>query len=186
MDMNSQNSWKKLAQKSRVPMGTILGVIFLFKMHPSVRSLWIGNCIALGGVLCRLWAAGHIEKRKVLTQGGPYAYTRNPLYFGSFFMALGIILAGQGYWLLVPFAIFFVVFYIPVMRAEEQDLFLEFGDSFREYSARVPLFFPGKRTASYQSSSFQWSRVVKNREHRNIASLILVEAVLILRLFFGQ
>ena len=100
-------------------------------------------------------------------------------------MALGIILAGQGYWLLVPFAIFFVVFYIPVMRAEEQDLFLEFGDSFREYSARVPLFFPGKRTASYQSSSFQWSRVVKNREHRNIASLILVEAVLILRLFFG-
>jgi protein-S-isoprenylcysteine O-methyltransferase Ste14 len=183
--MNSQISWKKLAQKSRVPMGTILGVIFLLMMHPSVRSLWIGNCIAFGGVLCRLWAAGHIEKRKVLTRGGPYAYTRNPLYFGSFFMALGIILAGQGYWLLLPFGIFFVVIYFPVMQAEEQDLLVAFGDSFREYSARVPLFFPGKRTASYNSSNFQWSRVARNREHRNLASLVLVEAILILTLLFG-
>ena len=183
--MNSQTSWKKLAQKSRVPMGTILGVIFLLMMHPSIRSLWIGNCIASGGVLCRLWAAGHIEKQKILAQSGPYAYTRNPLYFGSFFMALGIILAGQGYWLLLPFALFFVIFYIPVMRAEEQDLLHAFGDTFRDYSVRVPLFFPGKQTAGYNSSNFQWARVVKNREHRNLASLVLVEAILILTLLFG-
>jgi protein-S-isoprenylcysteine O-methyltransferase Ste14 len=119
--------WNKLAQKLRVPVGTILGILFLLLMHPSARSLWIGAAIAVPGSLLRLWAAGHIEKGRVLTQGGPYAFTRNPLYLGSFFMALGIITAGQGYWLLPAFAVFFVIFYFPVMRAEEQEMLAGYG-----------------------------------------------------------
>jgi protein-S-isoprenylcysteine O-methyltransferase Ste14 len=111
-------SWNRLAQKLRVPVGTILGILFLLFMHPTSRSLWIGAAIALPGSLLRLWAAGHIEKGRVLTQGGPYAFTRNPLYLGSFLMALGIILAGQGYWLLPAFAAFFAIVYFPVMKAE--------------------------------------------------------------------
>jgi protein-S-isoprenylcysteine O-methyltransferase Ste14 len=177
-------SWKKLAQKTRVPAGTVLGIIFLVLMHPSIRSLWIGGTIALVGALLRLWAAGHIEKGKILTQGGPYAFTRNPLYLGSFFMALGIIVAGQGYWLLIPFAAFFALFYFPVMRAEEQELFHGYGAKFVEYSNRVPMFFPGFRKAEHASSTFLWSRVIRNREHRTMAGLILAEAVLILLVFF--
>jgi protein-S-isoprenylcysteine O-methyltransferase Ste14 len=176
-------SWKKSAQKSRVPVGTVLGVVFLALMHPSVKSLWIGNAIALMGMLLRLWAAGHIEKGRVLTQDGPYAFTRNPLYLGSFFMALGIILAGQGYWLLLPFAAFFAVFYLPVMRAEEQELLQGYGEKFVAYSQRVPLFIPGSRKNPAVSSTFLWSRVVRNREHRTVAGLIFAEVVLIFRLF---
>ena len=71
----------------RVPAGTVLGVIFLLLMHPSFRSLWLGGVITLAGALLRLWAAGHIIKGRVLTRSGPYAYSRNPLYLGSFFMA---------------------------------------------------------------------------------------------------
>jgi len=174
------NSWKKVAQKTRVPAGTVLGVVFILLMHPSVRSLWIGGMIALAGALLRLWAAGHIEKGKVLTQGGPYAFTRNPLYLGSFFMALGIIIAGQGYWLLPAFGLFFAVFYYPVMRAEEQELFHGYGERFVEYSKRVPLFIPGLKKAGHDSSTFLWSRVIRNREHQTIAGLIITEAVLIL------
>jgi protein-S-isoprenylcysteine O-methyltransferase Ste14 len=159
-----------------------LGIIFLILMHPSIRSLWVGSIIAFSGSFVRLWAAGHIEKRKVLAQSGPYAYTRNPLYLGSFIMALGIIIAGQGYWLLLPFGFFFIGFYLPVMRAEEQDLVQAFGEEFREYSCRVPLFFPCTRITRSASSTFLWSRVRQNREHRNLASLVIVEAILILRL----
>jgi protein-S-isoprenylcysteine O-methyltransferase Ste14 len=178
--------WKKLAQKTRVPVGTVLGIIFLVLMHPSVRSLWIGGVIALAGALLRLWAAGHIEKGKVLTQGGPYALTRNPLYLGSFFMAMGIILAGQGYWLLLPFMIFFAVFYFPVMKAEEQELFNGYGRQFVDYSNRVPLFIPGFRKTGHASSTFLWSRVIRNREHRTVAGLIVAEAVLVLLIFFRR
>ncbi len=173
-------SWKKLAQKTRVPAGTILGVVFLLLMHPSVRSLWIGGAIALVGALLRLWAAGHIEKGRILTQGGPYAFTRNPLYLGSFFMALGIIIAGQSYWLLLPFGVFFAAFYYPVMRAEEQELLHGYGESFVQYAERVPLFFPDFRGVGHASSTFLWSRVIQNREHHTLAGLIVAEAVLIL------
>ncbi|MBN1570081.1 MAG: isoprenylcysteine carboxylmethyltransferase family protein [Acidobacteria bacterium] len=174
-------SWNKLAQKLRVPVGTVLGILFLWFMHPSSRSLWIGAAIALPGSLLRVWAAGHIEKGKVLTQGGPYAYTRNPLYLGSFLMALGIILAGQGYWLLPAFAAFFAVVYFPVMKAEEQELLAGYGEKFVEYSRRVPLFIPAFRKTASASSSFLWSRVIRNREHRTIAGLLVAEAILILK-----
>jgi len=177
-------SWKKLAQKTRVPAGTALGIFFLLLMHPSVRSLWIGGLIALGGSLLRLWAAGHIEKGRILTRGGPYALTRNPLYLGSFFMALGIIIAGQGYWLLLPFGVFFAVFYWPVMKAEEQELLNGYGETFVEYSKSVPLFWPGFRKPCSGASIFRWGRVIRNREHHTVFGFLAAEALLVLRTVF--
>ena len=177
-------SWNRLAQKLRVPVGTILGILFLLLMHPSARSLWIGAAITLPGCLLRLWAAGHIEKGRVLTQGGPYALTRNPLYLGSFFMALGIIIAGQSYWLLPAFAIFFGIVYFPVMKAEEQELLGGYGERFVEYSKRVPLFLPAFQAAGFHSSAFQWSRVIRNREHRNLSGLAVAQIILILEFLF--
>jgi hypothetical protein len=174
-------SWNKLAQKLRVPVGTVLGILFLLLMHPSLRSLLIGGAITLPGCLLRLWAAGHIEKGRVLTQSGPYAFTRNPLYLGSFFMALGIIIAGQSYWLLPAFALFFAIIYFPVMKAEEQELLGGYGNRFVEYSRRVPLFLPAFQTVGFRSSTFQWERVVRNREHRNLAGLAVAESILILQ-----
>jgi protein-S-isoprenylcysteine O-methyltransferase Ste14 len=177
-------SWKLKAQKMRVPAGTVLGIVFLMLMHPSVRSLWIGAAIALIGALLRFWAAGHIVKGKVLTRSGPYAFSRNPLYLGSFFMALGVVIGGQGYWLLPIFALFYLTFYLPVMRAEEQELLGVYGDAFVEYSRKVPLFIPSFRPGGYRVSGFQWSRIVLNREYRTVIGLALAEAFLILKYFF--
>jgi protein-S-isoprenylcysteine O-methyltransferase Ste14 len=180
---SGMQSWEKLAQRTRVPVGTVLGVVFLLLMHPSIRSLWIGGTIALTGASLRIWAAGHIEKGKVLTQGGPYALTRNPLYLGSFVMAFGIILAGQGYWLLIPFGAFFALFYYPVMRAEEQELLNGYGQKFVEYAKIVPLFFPRFSGTETESSTFLWSRVVQNREHHTVAGLLAAQTLLILLTF---
>jgi len=177
------DSWGRIAQRLRVPVGTLLGVIFLVLMHPSLRSLWIGGIVTLAGALIRVWAAGHIDKGRTLARCGPYALTRNPLYLGSLLMALGILLAGQGYWLLIPFGLFFVGFYYPVMKAEEQELLQGHGEAFVAYSRTVPLFFPAFRHAVENSSNFLWSRVLKNREHRTLMGLVLAEAILVLKLF---
>jgi protein-S-isoprenylcysteine O-methyltransferase Ste14 len=174
-------SWARIAQKTRVPAGTLLGIIFLFLMHPSRRSLWLGVVIAIAGALLRVWAAGYIDKGRKLAVSGPYARTRNPLYLGSFFMALGIIIAGQGYWLLLPFAIFFLGFYYPVMKVEEQELLNGHGDEFHRYARTVPFFFPRLTISGAHSARFLWSRVVKNREHRTVLGLLLAVSFLILR-----
>jgi protein-S-isoprenylcysteine O-methyltransferase Ste14 len=174
--------WGKTAQRLRVPAGTVLGVVFLILMHPSRRSLWIGGVVAAAGAALRVWAAGHIVKGRVLTQGGPYAFTRNPLYLGSFLMALGVLLAGQGYWLLLPFFLFFAGVYYPVMKAEEVELLNGHGDDFRDYVRRVPMFLPRFSGSASGSSSFKWARVVRNREHRNLLGLAVVAAVLVLKL----
>jgi len=152
------SSWGSIAQKIRVPAGTLLGVVFLLLMHPSRRSLLYGGILAALGALLRLWASGHIDKGRALATEGPYAFTRNPLYLGSFLMALGVLLAGQGYWLL-----------------------LAYGERFLEYSARVPLFLPGAPAASANTSSFLWSRVLRNREHRTLMGLAATEIFLILK-----
>lgn len=108
--------------------------------------------------------------------------TRNPLYLGSFFMALGVLLAGQGYWLLLPFGVFFLTLYYPVMKREEQELQQGYGDEFLDYARRVPMFFPRSYVPPSHSSSFLWSRVVRNREHRTLMGLAFVEIILILQL----
>jgi len=177
------DAWGKIAQRLRVPVGTLLGVVFLILMHPSKRSFWIGGIATLAGASIRVWAAGHIDKGRTLAQRGPYALTRNPLYLGSFLMALGILLAGQGYWLLIPFGLFFVGFYYPVMKAEEQELLQGYGDAFLAYSKRVPLFFPAFRHPSKDASTFLWPRVWRNREHRTVMGLMLAEAILVFKIF---
>ena len=166
--------------------GTVLGIVFLLLMNPSMRSMLIGGVIALAGMILRLWAAGHILKGRVLTRTGPYAFLRNPLYLGSFFMALGVMIGGQGYWLLPVFALFFLVFYLPVMRAEEQELLRGYGDAFVAYSKKVPLFFPRFRPVGYSVSSFLWSRVALNREYRAVVGLILAEAFLAIKYFMSS
>ncbi len=176
-----ESGWGKIAQKMRVPAGTVLGILFLLLMRPSFRSLLTGGAIAVSGALLRLWAAGHIEKGKTLARSGPYAFTRNPLYLGSFLMALGIIVAGQRHWLLLVFGIFFVAFYFPVMKAEEQELLSGYGESFVEYSNKVPMFLPALRKARFSSSRFMWSRVIRNREHHTIAGFLATEAILVLK-----
>ncbi len=177
-------SWGKIAQKMRVPGGTVLGVVFLLLMHPSTRSMWIGGIVALAGASLRVWASGHIDKGRRLAREGPYALTRNPLYLGSFLMALGILLGGQGYWLLIPFFAFYLGMYIPVMKAEEDELLQGYGEAFVEYSRQVPLFFPTFSRFGHGASNFLWSRVIRNREHRTVAGLLAAEAFLVLRLLF--
>jgi len=176
-------SWGKIAQKLRVPLGTALGLIFLILMHPSLRSLCIGGVVALIGAALRVWAAGHIDKGKSLTQSGPYALTRNPLYLGSFLMAIGILAAGQGYWLLLPFGVFFLGVYYPVMKAEEAELLQGYGQDFISYARRVPFFFPSLRRApAGAGSAFRWTRVFRNREHQTVAGLLAAATILLLKM----
>jgi protein-S-isoprenylcysteine O-methyltransferase Ste14 len=98
--------------------------------------------VAVIGLALRAWAAGHIRKNDALATSGPYAFTRNPLYLGSFILGLGFTIAAGRPWLGLLFAALFLGIYLPVMRVESATLSRIFGDDFRRYAEEVPLFLP--------------------------------------------
>src|SRR5437870_13772401 len=93
-------------QRWRVPLGFVCAALFLFFARPNVWTLIVGGGVALPGLALRAWASGHLRKNETLATSGPYAYTRNPLYLGSFLIGLGFTIA-SGQSLLI--AIFLVM-----------------------------------------------------------------------------
>jgi protein-S-isoprenylcysteine O-methyltransferase Ste14 len=94
----------------------------------------------MGRLWCSLYIAGY--KEGTLITVGPYSISRNPLYFFSFVGAVGLGLATETFTFGVLFALWFAVFYPPVIRAEERRLRELHGARFEDYARRVPRFFP--------------------------------------------
>jgi protein-S-isoprenylcysteine O-methyltransferase Ste14 len=123
----------------------LLVPVFLILAQPTVRLLLCGAALAVVGGVIRGWAACTIRKNQVLTTTGPYAYTRNPLYLGSFLVGLGVVVGSGSLWLLALCLIFFAVVYRRTIRDEERYLEQLFGESYRRYAAAVPVFIPRLR-----------------------------------------
>jgi protein-S-isoprenylcysteine O-methyltransferase Ste14 len=132
--------WRARLQRLRVPLGFVTAVLFVFMSQPSWRSLAWGAPLILLGVLIRAWASGHLRKNAELAVSGPYAHTRNPLYFGSFVLAFGCAVAGGTWWLGVWLVVFFLIVYWPVMQAEAAHMQQLFGDTYAQWATAVPFF----------------------------------------------
>ncbi len=127
--------------KLRVPCGFLLVAAFLWFSEPDSISLAVGLQLSALGLALRAWAAGHLEKNLALTDSGPYARVRNPLYIGTFTVAAGLALAARRWELGVLFAIVFLLVYLPVVELEEQHLCKLFPE-FEAYARRVPRLIP--------------------------------------------
>jgi protein-S-isoprenylcysteine O-methyltransferase Ste14 len=155
--------------RQRVRIGYLLAVVVLFLSRPEPLPILIGACVGLLGLAIRTYAAGYLHKQAVLTTTGPYARTRNPLYFGSSILALGAAIAMNS-WLSAALLLFyFALVYTLVMRREEIELRGHHGAEFDAYAKSVPLFFP-HLTAPEQppapAATFSWSQYRKNHEYQ--------------------
>lgn len=176
--------------KLRVPLGWVLGLGAIYVARPTRGYLPAGVAMAILGEALRLWASGHLEKNRRLTTGGPYAWTRNPLYLGSLLLGLGFCLATGRPALVVLLAALFVAVYLPVMRREAARLDEAFPKDYAGYAARVPLFLPrppgdADAGSGLESSRFSWVRVRENREHWTVLGLLLVVSILSGKLWLG-
>ena len=169
-------------QRLRVPAGLISAILFVFASQPSWRSLIIGIPVAFFGVIIRAWASGHLRKNLELAMAGPYAYTRNPLYFGSFIMALGSAIAGGSWWIGGALLGIFLLVYLPVMHAESEYMQTLFASDYEKWAANVPLFIP--RLTPYRSTSsrgFALQQYLQHREYRALIGLSIVLGLLVLK-----
>jgi len=165
----------------RVRVGYPLGAICLWlawRARPNWRSILIGGAVALVGLLIRASAAGYLRKSETLANSGPYARTRNPLYFGSAFLAAGFAIASRSWIAAALLFAYFSIFYHAVMRKEEAELSARFHSQFAAYQRRVPLFWPRLgATGAPPGPGFSWQQYLRNREYRagiGVALLMIV------------
>jgi protein-S-isoprenylcysteine O-methyltransferase Ste14 len=134
-------TYSELAKKLRLPLGFVFGIAYLIWARPTILTLAVGGAIAFAGVLVRAWASGHISKNRRLAVTGPYAHTRNPLYFGSFLIGAGFAVAAHWALLLVVIA-FWALVYAPTMERERRNIRERFTEAYDRYSENVPVFIP--------------------------------------------
>jgi protein-S-isoprenylcysteine O-methyltransferase Ste14 len=176
-------------QRWRVPLGFLCGAIFIFLARPTPIALLAGACVSLPGLAIRAWASGHIRKNAQLAISGPYAFTRNPLYLGSFLLGLGFTVASGRWFLAILFAALFLGIYLPVMRVEDSTMAELFGDDYEAYKKAVPLFFP--RLTPYRGEQsrdvkFDADLYLRYREYRAALGLVVAWAVLIIKTYFQR
>lgn len=149
---------------------------------PTPGWLVPGLLLAFLGLMVRCWAAGHLRKHQMLTISGPYRWTRNPLYLGSFIMGLGFSFASGRWWIPALFVVLFLLVYLPVMRAEEGELRSYYGRSAADFIGRVSLFFPLRLPISGEpAQKFSWEWFSRNREYKAVIGFLLLAAFLVVR-----
>jgi hypothetical protein len=128
----------------------------------------------------RAMASGHVQKNEVLTTTGPYAYTRNPLYFGSLVLAAGFAIASRSWWVVLLMLLMLFLIYVPVIRSEENFLRAKFAE-FAEYERNVPRLFPRLRPYASSANSFSWHLYWKHREYNAALGATLMIAILVIK-----
>jgi protein-S-isoprenylcysteine O-methyltransferase Ste14 len=155
----------------RVPSGFLIVVVFAWFSRPTPQSLAWGIPISLCGLALRAWAAGCLAKNQQLATGGPYAYTRNPLYLGTLLVAAGLAIASRSTGLALLFAAVFLLVYLPVIQNEEQHLRKLFPE-YALYADRVPTLVGRASGLPRSGAPFQWSLYRKNQEYQAAAGYL--------------
>ena len=106
----------------------------------------LGVGIVLFGFLFRIAARGYKAEvspdGKKLIIDGLYGLMRNPMYFGTLLIGLGINLLLFKWWISLLFFIIFLIIYVHQIRKEENDLYRRFGEEFKNYCKITPRYFP--------------------------------------------
>ena len=148
----------------RVPSGFLIVAAFAWFAHPTAGSLALGLPVSVLGLALRAWAAGCLAKNRQLATGGPYAYTRNPLYIGTLLVAAGLAVAARSVGLGLFFAAVFLLVYLPVIQLEEQHLRRLFPE-YAAYAERVPALWPRRRPDSRENPNpFRMELYLRNQE----------------------
>ncbi|MEW6087214.1 MAG: methyltransferase [bacterium] len=157
-----------------------LAAIFLFVSSRNAGFKWWGIFFALVGLIIRTWACGYLQKNKTVISSGPYRYTRNPLYLGSFIMGAGFFSAFHNILVVSMLTFVFAYIYYPVILDEERILEEKFGNEFREYKNHVPRIIPDFNVNGFcgEKAKFSWENVIRNKEYNAWVGFLLALGII--------
>jgi len=108
---------------------------------------WTGYILVATGLGLAASAAGQLAQRHTtldphgsvseVVTGGPYRFSRNPIYLGFACFLIGFLFIFQSYWGLLLSPILMVLLYQLVIQHEEAYLERKFGEIYTGYTSRV-------------------------------------------------
>ena len=112
--------------------------------NASILFSYIGYTLVVLGGFGRIWASLYLEgfKTKKLIKEGPYSMVRNPLYFFSLMMFLGMCFAIKSIPISIALLLVFVLFHVPTILNEEKVLLGTHDESYRAYYESTPRLLP--------------------------------------------
>ncbi len=131
------------------PIPFILVALVFTRIDTGLQTF--GGLLIAVGILLRFLSAaylnGDVEKKEILVTDGPYAFIRNPRYFGDILIYIGVIIAAGG---LLPHLLWIAIFFfsiqfLSIARFEEHQLTEKFGKNMRYMLRWYPAFTPGYR-----------------------------------------
>lgn len=143
---------------------------------PTDQSLTFGSAFVGIAVLLHFAASGYLTKEEALTTAGPYRWVRNPFYVANFMADFGFaVCAANG---IVPILYFplmyFWVIRRRVLKHEEPNLKMLFGNRYEAYCRDVPRFIPNPFSSPREvHGHFTWHNILENREVSRIANMIV-------------
>ncbi len=124
------------------------------KKKVSKSTLALGISLTIAGFALRAWSTGYAgiatrttkddnPPEKLIT-GGPFRYSRNPIYLGNQFMFAGVLITlGHGIKSIL-FSIPAFLFYSMIVRYEESLLSQRFRQTYSEYKSNTPRWIPDR------------------------------------------
>jgi protein-S-isoprenylcysteine O-methyltransferase Ste14 len=154
-------------------------VLFIFTDR---SPMWPGMAVALAGEAFQLWATAHLRKNILLVKSGPYGWVRNPMYFGRFFVGLGLTLLTWRWFVIIPYVIIYALYAQARVLQEERRLRDLFGAEYADYCAAVNRWFARPPRRKLSPERWSWAAVFRNHELRVAGGVVVVLVTLHLRL----
>jgi protein-S-isoprenylcysteine O-methyltransferase Ste14 len=170
--VGDRRSLAEALARNRVALGFVAAAATLLLASPTWDTWRWGLIVAAVGEGIRIWAAGHLEKSREVTQSGPYRWMRHPLYVGSCVLALGIVIAANSVVVAVLATLYMGTTLTAAIRTEEAFLRRTFGDTYDTYA---------RSEAAPVRRRFSVARAVRNREYRAVAGVLAGFALLAAR-----
>jgi protein-S-isoprenylcysteine O-methyltransferase Ste14 len=137
------------------------------------------------GESLRLWSLRYIgkfsrtrkKKARMLVTSGPYAFVRNPLYWGNLLILSGFAVMSELVWLIPIVIILFFIQYQCIVLWEEDCLREFFSSEAEDYYRTVPRWFPKLSGLAHYFQrfplpSYDWVHVLK-RERSTLQGLVM-------------
>ena len=149
-----------------LPLPLAAAIFFVPGSGAIEPAAWLlGAAVVFAGEALRLWAVRHIgvisrtraDRLGPLVATGPFSLVRNPLYLGNLALWVGFAVSARLLWMAPLIIVVAGLGYHAIVRWEEQLLAARFGDSYREYAARVPRWVPTRARAARATSRAAYS-----------------------------